>query len=205
MSATRANGGSGKPGCRAASSRSSTSAPPPSTSSIPTFSPRATSGTATGTSLGSAGSFTRASHLGDELLLSDTRPNRINLSYEGLDARLSYDLPFGARAYGGGGYLIGVDPSNLGRGLAQAGAEWRSPWAFWHDRLQPIAGIDLQWKEENRWHTDLSIRAGISFESVSILGRNLQVLAEYYNGRSFDGQFFINAVEYVGIGVHFNF
>jgi len=46
------------------------------------------------------------------------------------------------------------------------------------------------------------VRAGISFENVSILGRNLQILAEYYNGRSFDGQFFINAVEY---GVHFNF
>ena len=79
----------------------------------------------------------------------------------------------------GGGWLIGVDPSNLGRGLAQAGAEWRCPWAFWHGRLQPIAGIDLQWKEENRWHTDLSLRGGISFENVSILGRNLQVLAEY--------------------------
>ena len=104
--------------------------------------------------------FHQSSHLGDELLLSDTRPDRINLSYEGLDARLSYDLPFGARAYGGGGWLIGVDPSDLGRGLAQAGAEWRSPWAFWHERLRPIAGIDLQWKQENRWHTDLSLRGG---------------------------------------------
>jgi hypothetical protein len=51
----------------------------------------------------------------------------------------------------------------------------------------------------------MSLRAGISFENVSILSRNLQVLAEYYRGRSFDGQFFIDPVEYVGIGVHFNF
>jgi len=149
--------------------------------------------------------FHQSSHLGDELLLSDSRPNRINLSYEGLDAKLSYDLPFGGRVYGGGGYLIGVDPSDLGRGFAQAGLEWRSPWAFWHERLRPIAGADIQLKEENRWKPDLSLRAGISFENVSILGRNLQVLAEYYKGRSFDGQFFINPVEYVGIGVHFNF
>jgi hypothetical protein len=149
--------------------------------------------------------FHQSSHLGDELLLSDSRPNRINLSYEGLDAKLSYDLPFGARVYGGGGYLIGVDPSDLGRGLAQAGLEWRSPWAFWHERLRPIAGADLQFKEENRWRPDVSLRAGVSFENVSILSRNLQVLAEYYRGRSFDGQFFIDPVEYVGIGVHFNF
>ena len=60
-------------------------------------------------------------------------------------------------------------------------------------------------RRRTSWHTDLSLRAGISFENVSILGRNLQVLAEYYKGRSFDGQFFINPVEYVGIGVHFNF
>jgi hypothetical protein len=149
--------------------------------------------------------FHQSSHLGDELLLSDSRPNRINLSYEGLDAKLSYDLPFGFRAYGGGGYLFDVDPSNLGRGLAQAGGEWRSPWAFWGDRLRPIAGLDLQWKEENNWHTDLSFRAGIQFESVTVLSRNLQILFEYYKGRSFDGQFFRDPVEYVGIGAYFNF
>ena len=114
--------------------------------------------------------------------------------------RLSYDLPFGLRAYGGGGYLFDVDPSNLGRGLAQAGGEWRSPWAFWQDRLRPVAGLDLQWKEENNWHTDLSLRAGIQFDSVSVLSRNLQILFEYYRGRSFDGQFFRDPVEYVGIG-----
>ena len=98
-----------------------------------------------------------------------------------------------------------MDPSDLGRGFAQAGLEWRSPWAFWHERLRPIAGADIQLKEENSWKPDLSLRAGIQFENVSILSRNLQVLAEYYRGRSFDGQFFTNPVEYVGIGVHFNF
>jgi hypothetical protein len=39
--------------------------------------------------------FHQSSHLGDEFLLRKTRPNRINLSYEGLDAKLSYDLPLG--------------------------------------------------------------------------------------------------------------
>jgi hypothetical protein len=149
--------------------------------------------------------FHQSSHLGDELLLNDSSLKRVNLSYEGLDAKLSYDLPFGLRPYVGGGYLVDVDPDNLGRGLAQAGLEWRSPWAFWKERLRPIAGVDLQWKEQNKWKTDLSLRAGVQLESVSVLSRNLQVLFEYYKGRSFDGQFFNDSVEYVGLGAHFNF
>ena len=149
--------------------------------------------------------FHQSSHLGDELLLRATHPNRINLSYEGLDAKLSYDLPLGLRPYVGGGYLIDVDPSNLGRGFAQVGGEFRSPWALWQGRLRPVAGIDLQFKEENEWHPDFSLRAGLQFENVSVFGRNLQLLMEYYNGRSFEGQFFKEAVEYLGIGVHFNF
>jgi len=149
--------------------------------------------------------FHQSSHLGDEFLLRETRPNRINLSYEGLDAKLSYDLPLGLRAYAGGGYLFDVDPSSLGRGLAQAGGEFRSPWTLWQGRLRPVAGIDLQWREENNWHTDFSLRAGLQFENVSVLSRNLQILMEYYNGRSVDGQFFKESVEYVGIGAQFNF
>jgi hypothetical protein len=149
--------------------------------------------------------FHQSSHLGDEFLLSKTRPNRVNLSYEGLDAKLSYDLPLGLRAYAGGGYLIDVDPSDLGRGLAQAGAEFKSPWALWQGRLRPIAGIDFQFRQENSWNPDFSLRVGVQFENVSVLSRNLQILAEYFKGRSFDGQFFKQPVEYLGIGAHFNF
>jgi uncharacterized protein DUF1207 len=149
--------------------------------------------------------FHQSSHLGDEFLLRETRPNRINLSDEGLDGKLSYDLPLGLRAYGGGGYLIDVEPSNLRRGLAQAGAEFKSPWALWQGRLRPVTGVDLQFKEENDWHTDISVRAGLQFENVSVLSRNMQILVEYFKGRSFDGQFFKEPVEYFGIGAHCNF
>jgi hypothetical protein len=149
--------------------------------------------------------FHLSSHLGDELLLRATRPDRVNLSVEGLDGKLSYDLPLGLRAYGGGGYLVGVDPSGVDRGFLQAGGEWRSPEVFWPAGVRPVAGLDLQFREENDWHTDLTFRAGLQFESVSVLSRSLQVLVEYFNGRSFDGQFYRLPVEYVGLGVHFNF
>jgi hypothetical protein len=36
----------------------------------------------------------------------------------------------------------------------------------------------MQFREENDWHTDLSLRAGLQFESVSVLTRNLQLLVE---------------------------
>jgi uncharacterized protein DUF1207 len=98
-----------------------------------------------------------------------------------------------------------VEPSNLGRGLLQAGAEFRSPWTLWQGQLRPIAGIDVQSHEENDWNADLSLRFGLQFENVSVLSRNLQILVEYYRGRSFEGQFFKEAVEYLGIGAHFNF
>jgi hypothetical protein len=37
---------------------------------------------------------------------------------------------------------------------------------------------------------DVSVRAGIQFESVRVLERNLQLLVEYFNGNSPDGQFY---------------
>jgi hypothetical protein len=149
--------------------------------------------------------FHQSSHLGDELLLRQTRPNRINLSYEGIDAKLSYDLPWGFRIYGGGGYLFHVNPSDLGRGSAQVGGEFRSERGFLRDWIRPVAGLDLQFREENQWKTDLSLRLGVELDSVSILNRNLQLLVEYFKGHSFEGQFFNQAVEYLGLSARFNF
>ena len=149
--------------------------------------------------------FHQSSHLGDELLLRRTRPNRVNLSYEGIDAKLSYDLPVGFRVYAGGGYLVDVSPSNLGQGFTQVGAEFRSPRAFWNEWLRPVVGLDFQFREENHWATDLSLRAGFEFDSVSILNRSLQIMFEYFKGHSFEGQFFNQSVEYLGVGARFNF
>ena len=63
---------------------------------------------------GQASAFARvyhqSSHLGDEFLLRRlTDVERINLSYEGADFRLSYELPYGLRVYGGGrGFFTGA-------------------------------------------------------------------------------------------------
>jgi hypothetical protein len=50
----------------------------------------------------------------------------------------------------------------------------------------------------------VSARAGIQIEGV-LATRKLQILFEYFNGHSPNGQFYKDRVEYFGIGTHFHF
>ncbi|ASF46611.1 DUF1207 domain-containing protein [Methylovulum psychrotolerans] len=151
--------------------------------------------------------FHQSSHLGDEFLLRKTNEKfqRVNLSYEGVDMKLSYELPFGLRLYGGGGGLFDREPSKLKPWLAQYGAEFRSPWRLNFASLRPIVAVDIKNFQENNWNNDLSARAGFEFENLKVLGRKLQILGEYYNGYSPSGQFYREKVEYFGIGAHYHF
>ncbi len=153
--------------------------------------------------------YHQSSHLGDEYLLGqlalNSKFNRVNLSYEGMDLKLSYELPYGVRIYGGGGGLIAKEPSNIKVWSAQSGVEFRSPWLLSFASMRPIAAVDLKNFQENNWSTDISARVGVEFDNLKVLGRKLQILAEYYNGYTPSGQFYINKVEYLGLGVHFYF
>ncbi len=148
--------------------------------------------------------FHQSSHLGDEFLLR-TRVDRVNLTYESVDLKLSYDLPWGFRVYGGGGYLFDQEPPSLKPWSTQGGVEFRSPWTLAGGQLRPVAAVDLQSHEENKWNLDVSLRGGVQIESVRVLERNLQILLEYFHGNSPDGQFYKRRVEYVGVGAHFHF
>ncbi|MFI5327308.1 MAG: DUF1207 domain-containing protein [Candidatus Rokuibacteriota bacterium] len=148
--------------------------------------------------------FHQSSHLGDELLLR-TRLERINLTYESVDLKLSYDLPWGFRVYGGGGYLFDQEPESLKPWSAQGGVEFRSPWTVASGRVRPVAAVDLQTREENKWNLDVSVRGGIQLENVRVLERNLQLLVEYFHGNSPDGQFYKRRIDYLGLGAHFHF
>jgi hypothetical protein len=147
--------------------------------------------------------FHQSSHLGDEFLLRNRVKNRVNLSYEAVDLRASY-LFFDdvLRLYGGGGVLFDQDPSDLKPGFVQSGVEFRSPWR--PAAFRPIAAADIQNREENHWHTDFSLRAGIEFEGW-LASRSLQIMLEYFRGHSPNGQFYRDKIDYLGIGAHFNF
>ena len=146
----------------------------------------------------------QSSHLGDEFLLNNPGVERINLSFEELDAKLSYELTDWLRVYGGGGYLVHRFPA-IGRGTSQWGAEYTSARTFVGGRVRPVAYADFQANERSNWTIARSIMAGVQVENARIGDRQIQLLAEYFAGPSPDGQFYTRKVEWIGIGIHFYF
>ena len=147
----------------------------------------------------------QSSHLGDEFLLNNPGVTRVNLSYEELDMKLSYDVFRWLRLYGGGGYIVHRFPENLGRGTTQWGAELISTRTYLEGRLRPVAYADFQCNERTNWAVGRSIMAGVQFENARIGDRQIQLLLEYYAGPSPDGQFYVQPVTWYGIGVHLYF
>jgi hypothetical protein len=147
--------------------------------------------------------FHQSSHLGDEFLLR-TQTERINFSYESVDLKLSYEVGDVLRLYGGGGYLFDQEPADIEPWSVQYGVELISPWPSRDAGWRPIAAADLQQREENDWSVDLSVRAGIQIDGV-LASRSLQLLLEYFKGRSPNGQFYKERIEYLGLGAHFHF
>ena len=146
--------------------------------------------------------FHQSSHLGDEYLLRNP-VTRIDLNYEAVDFRLSYDfLDKIVRIYGGGGYIFSKNPKSLKSWSTQGGFEFQCPRTFFK-HLRPVAGLDLQMREENDYEMDWSARIGVQLDAERLQGRTLQILFEYYHGHSPNGQFFERDIEYYGIGIHF--
>ena len=145
----------------------------------------------------------QSSHLGDEFILNSHTPiNRINLSFEELDLKLSYELTSWFRIYGGGGMLVDRDPSDLKRGTSQVGTELTSPWTLWGGKVRPVAYGDFQANARSNWRVASSVMAGLQFENARIGDRRLQVLAEYFSGPSPNGEFYMHNTEWFGLGVH---
>lgn len=147
----------------------------------------------------------QSSHLGDEFLLSNPQLPRINLSYEELDAKLSYEWLSWLRTYGGAGYLVHRYPPEIGPISTQWGVELTSPVSLFHGSIRPICYMDFQVNERAHWAVAQSLMAGLRFENARIGNRQLQLLAEYFAGPSPDGQFYTRHAQWFGIGLHFYF
>ncbi len=147
--------------------------------------------------------FHQSSHLGDEFLLSN-QVDRVNLSFEVLDLLIAFEPWSWLRLYGGGGLLLHREP-RLDRGLLQSGVELTSPVAYVGGYLRPVAALDVQNREENNWKPDLSMRAGVQIEHPALENRRLQILGEFYDGRSPNGQFLERSIRTVGVGLFLGF
>lgn len=148
--------------------------------------------------------FHQSSHLGDEYLLNN-RINRVNLSYESVDAKLSYDWGDWLRLYGGGGVLFDQEPSDLKPWSLHYGIELRSPRTYVRGLLRPIAAADFKNWEQNNWNTDISLRSGIQIEGEKTVGHRVQIMLEYFRGHSPNGQFYERSIQYLGLGAHIYF
>jgi hypothetical protein len=151
--------------------------------------------------------YHQSSHLGDEYILrNDIDGNdRVNLSYEAVDLLLSYELPYGFRIYGGSSYFFNQDPADFEEWAVQYGFEFRSPETFLSGAVRPVVAGDFQHREENEWDLDMSLRAGLQFEDPGRFSQRLLFMFEYYDGRSPNGQFYTDRVQYYGVGLHFYF
>jgi hypothetical protein len=150
-----------------------------------------------------------SSHLGDEYILRTNLADedRVDLSYEAVDAIASYEFGRAFRVYGGAGYIVHQNESatDLDPWLIQYGVEYRSPTAYANGLLRPVAAADFQHKEFADFQMDLSLRAGFQIEDPKRFSQRMMLLLEYYNGRSPNGQFFDENQEFFGIGLHFYF
>ncbi len=147
----------------------------------------------------------QSSHLGDEFLLTNPGVRRINLSYEEIDIKLSYELSEWVRLYGGGGYLVHRDPANVRPVSTEGGLELTSPISFFDGSIRPVCYADFQVNERANWSVAQSVMAGLRFENARIGNRQLQLLAEYFAGPSPNGQFYVRHEHWFGIGLHFYF
>ncbi|MCC7203544.1 MAG: DUF1207 domain-containing protein [Phycisphaeraceae bacterium] len=147
--------------------------------------------------------YHQSSHIGDEFLIRNG-VTRVNLTYEVIDLKLSYDLTDQWRVYGGGGWLFDQEPEDLKAWLTQMGVEYRGPAIFFDGLGRPVAAVDVQMAQEHDWEPGVSVRTGVQIESPRST-RKILLLIEYYHGHSPNGQFYPAIVEYLGFGVHFYF
>ena len=152
--------------------------------------------------------YHQSSHLGDEFLLGRPGFNRVNLSFEEVEAILSYDYRW-ARLYAGGGYLVDREPDTLDRIRAQWGFELRGPTmdspilgtVVAGLRITPVLGTDFKSFEELNWVINTNVVGGIEW-SMDGSTRRLRVLLNYYHGFNPYGQFFAQKIETIGFGLY---
>ena len=148
--------------------------------------------------------YHQSSHLGDEFLLNN-EVERINFSFEALDAIVSYLPQPWARVYAGTGAIVRVEPSDLERWSIQTGAEFRPVTSKSKVRVQLLVAADLQLWQQNDWVPDASFVAGATLDPIGESSYRVDFLLRYYIGRSPNGQFFTERIQTLGPAVQLYF
>ncbi|MBH0177256.1 MAG: DUF1207 domain-containing protein [Nitrospira sp.] len=156
--------------------------------------------------------YHQSSHLGDEFLIRNVGFRRFTVSFEEVDAILSYDYKW-LRLYGGAAYLVHTEPSTIDRTRLQWGFEARAPamrtsiLVPFLDRLliTPVLSADFKSAEEHSWIIDTNVLGGFEWSRTGSR-RRFRIMATYFHGYNPYGQFFINQkIESIGLGAYFTF
>ena len=155
--------------------------------------------------------FHQSSHLGDEFLLGNPGVQRVNLSFEAIDALASVERRWW-RLYGGGSVLVNKEPSSLDLFGAQWGLELRGPGfpspfsgpTLGEVRMAPVFGADFKAFQQQDWAVTTSLVGGLEWSGPRS-ARRLRLLLSYLRGYNPYGQFFDQKIETFGIGLYFAF
>ncbi len=153
--------------------------------------------------------YHQSSHLGDEFVLN-TQPTRVNLSFEAVEVLVSHDFGGGTlRAYAGGEDMFRREPSSLRPRLLHGGVEYRPRGVVVRvgglGAGRPLAALDVKSTEERKWRVGWSARGGIEFEPLGTTApRRLSVQIQAYAGPAPYGQFYVENVKSLGVGLHFS-
>ena len=133
--------------------------------------------------------YHQSSHLGDEFVLHNTEVERVPLSFEAVDGVLSVSSSFW-RLYVGGGYVVHSIPEIAPR-MVRGGLELRglgTRRTVEGARVQPVAGVDVNAREERRWELTTSVKGGVAISGPN--GRRARLLVAYLHGYFPFSQFF---------------
>lgn len=156
--------------------------------------------------------YHQSSHLGDEFLVRNVGFQRFTVSFEEVDAILSYDYKW-LRLYGGAAYLVHREPATVDRTRLQWGFEARAPAMRTSilvpvlDRLiiTPVLSADFKSAEEHSWIIDTNVLGGFEWSRTGSR-RRFRIMATYFHGYNPYGQFFVNQkIESIGLGAYFTF
>lgn len=147
--------------------------------------------------------FHQSSHLGDELLLGNSAPDRVNLSLEAMDFLVGYEMQ-GFRFYGGGIYLVSIEPSNIDRFGVQFGVDFiTSRYSLFSGKL--VGGIDFEAHENDDWSINTALKCGLEYGKTGSGHRRMRFMIELYDGQSPFGQFYNVDVSSYGMSVYLLF
>ncbi len=149
--------------------------------------------------------YHQSSHLGDDYARENPEmlETHTGFDYEAADLLLAYDWS-GFRVYGGFHYLLQRDPYDLDRSAYQGGLEYHGTRQIVYHSV-PVCGVDVKGMEERGWTPASTVNAGIIFQSREYSTRDIQILAEYYNGFIPFGPFYEYDMESYGVGIYFGF